>query len=170
MLKGQLEIAVNPHAVRNEFRRPTIACRHAHGKLSPLVVREEMKTVAHLPQVVDTRDAAGATFGLTESGQQQRGEDRDDRNDAQQFDERESSQSALVESLHAEWDQAPAMPRDFAGKDSRSERILRFVHAFGVSVAQSDVRVQSLSMGEKPGAYGNFRPGSTFTSPGGKST
>jgi hypothetical protein len=54
-----------------------------------------MRAVGNLAEIADALDGLGLAFGEAERGQQQRREDADDRDDHEQFNQREGVLSAL---------------------------------------------------------------------------
>ena|SRR5450759_3382056 len=96
MLERKIERAVDLDLITqgDKFQRSAFVGGDLSRKFSAVIVREQMKGETGFLEVVHTFNPSGAGLGLVEGGQQQGGEDANDRNDDKHLDQSESTISA----------------------------------------------------------------------------
>src|ERR1700753_3892098 len=82
----------------HEFRRATLSGEHRHRVTIVIVTFPHASRQTALLKVVHALDTQGTSFGFCERGQQHGRQNRDDRDNYEQFDEGE--RSYLTEFLH----------------------------------------------------------------------
>ena len=90
MAEGEEELALKTIGVLDKLKRTTESRRHGHGKRPVVVVRKHVKGQSGLAQVVQALNAFGPGAALAKGRQEQRGEDSNDRYNAEQLQQSET--------------------------------------------------------------------------------
>ena len=89
MPKRKVKLGIQVARGLDKFQRPTAIGWNLHREPSVVIVGETVERQPGLVQLVDALNPFGAVADLGQRGEEQRRENRDDRNDTQQFEERE---------------------------------------------------------------------------------